>query len=272
MRPVLMKNLITQVVFSSSGGRRCILSRFSGCKYMILLILAIVLLAEVVALSRSMPGAHAANPGVGKACSWYRVRRGDTLSQIAWHHRSNIWALAHVNQIANVNLIFTNQMLCIPFAVKHRRHRHASGLLPNGTVRWYAHNALEGSTRPQIVWLLNQAAARHGLPRRLLLAVAWQESGWNQHVIARDGGIGTMQIMPYTAMGLNRQTRARYDPYKLRDNIELGAIYLRSLWHGFGGNMVYVVSAYNQGGWNVRHRGIFNWRYVHSVLALMRQF
>ena len=81
-----------------------------------------------------------------------------------------------------------------------------------------------------------------------------------------------MQIMPYTAMGLNRQVRARYDPYKLRDNIELAAIYLSSLWRGFGGNIVCVISAYNQGGWSVQHRGILNWPYVRSVQALMRRF
>ncbi|GER86119.1 hypothetical protein KDW_02810 [Dictyobacter vulcani] len=120
--------------------------------------------------------------------------------------------------------------------------------------------------------MLCNAAARYGLPQSLMLAIAWQESGWNQHVIAQDGGIGMMQIMPYTAQGLNRQVNGHYDPYKLQDNIELGAIYLRSLWHGFHGNKTQIISAYNEGGWNVQHRGIFNWRYVNSVHALMRRY
>ena len=78
--------------------------------------------------------------------------------------------------------------------------------------------------------------------------------------------------MPATAQGLNKQVGGHYDPYKLRDNIELGAIYLHSLWQGFQGNQTKVISAYNQGGWSVIHRGIFNWSYVHNVQALMKRY
>jgi soluble lytic murein transglycosylase-like protein len=81
-----------------------------------------------------------------------------------------------------------------------------------------------------------------------------------------------MQIMPSTARGLNAQAHTHYNPYKLADNITLGAIYLHSLWQGLHGNLIKVVSAYNEGGWNVVHRGILNKRYVNSVLALMRRF
>ena len=120
--------------------------------------------------------------------------------------------------------------------------------------------------------MLRRAAARYGLPANLLLAIAWQESGWYQHVIARDGGIGTMQVMPYTAMGINAGTGIRRDPYHLWDNINLGATYLSWLWHNFHGNLERVISAYNEGGWAVIHRGIFNWSYVRNVLSLMRRF
>jgi hypothetical protein len=81
-----------------------------------------------------------------------------------------------------------------------------------------------------------------------------------------------MQLMPRTASGLNAQAHAHYNPYKLADNIALGAIYLHSLWRGLHGNLTKVISAYNEGGWNVVHRGIFNWRYVNNVKALMRRF
>jgi soluble lytic murein transglycosylase-like protein len=144
-------------------------------------------------------------------------------------------------------------------------------MLANNTVRWYAYTSLDWSTKTQATTLIRRTAARYGLAANLLLAIAWQESGLTQHVISRDGGIGIMQIMPYTANGLNKQVRMSYDPYKLVDNIELGAIYLRTLMHSFHGNLTLVISAYNEGGWNVVHRGIFNWRYVHNVRALMHR-
>ena len=120
--------------------------------------------------------------------------------------------------------------------------------------------------------MLRQAAYRYGLPANLLLAIAWQESNWTQHVIAWDGGIGVMQLMPYTAASINAGTGIRRNPYNLWDNINLGATYLNWLWHNFRGNLVDVISAYNEGGWAVIHRGIFNWNYVNSVLYLMRRF
>lgn len=247
----------------------------------VLLVVTVVLLLGSTVVSQSTPKAQAANPGPGNSCSWYRVHSGDTLSRIAYAYRTTIGTLASANYIRNVNLIFAGQNLCVPYGSNAGSRTSgstgvsgavSSGLLFNGYVRWYDYQALDWSTRGQVTDLLHRAAARYGLPANLLEAIAWQESGWNQHVISRDGGIGVMQIMPYTAMGLNTMTRVRHDPYKLADNIELGTIYLRTLWNGFHGNITQVISAYNEGGWNVIHRGIFNWRYVNSVRSLMSRF
>ena len=148
----------------------------------------------------------------------------------------------------------------------------SSGLQSNSITRSSAYKALDRSYRNQVIGLFQQAATHHGLPVDLLEAIAWQESGWRQNVVSRDGGIGIMQLMPGTASGLNTQAHTHYNPYKLADNIALGATYLHSLWKGFHGNLTKVISAYNEGGWNVVHRGIFNWRYVNNVQALMRRF
>ncbi len=200
------------------------------------------------------------------ACTWHTVEVGDTLTNIANFYHTTISTLARANAIRDINLIFVDQRLCIP----SRWHSSSSaGVTANGTVRWYDYNALKWSNRARVRNLLYQVAASHHLPPRLLLAIAWQESGWTQHVIAWDGGIGVMQLMPYTAMGLNSSLGQRLDPYSLWDNLNLGATYLEWLWRGFNGNLPEVISAYNEGGWAVRHQGIFNWSYVNNVLALM---
>jgi LysM repeat protein len=245
-------------------------------KQIILLAVSALLFFGPLALSLQQPSALAANPGPGNSCSWYKVQRGNTLSGIAWEYHTTIWTLARANSIPNVNLIFVGQQLCIPYrqrgSANWSNSGGTSGLMSNGIVRWYDYNALNWSSQSEVRSLLAQAAGRYGLPANLLMAIAWQESGWNQHVIAWDGGIGVMQLMPYTAMSLNASTRVRRDPYHLADNINLGATYLSYLWHSFHGNLVDVISAYNEGGWAVMHRGIFNWRYVDNVLALMRRF
>ncbi len=243
-------------------------------KHVVLVICTAVLLFGSVVVSLEQQAAvHAANPGPGNGCSWYTVRWGDTLSRIAGSYRSNIWTLAQVNYIKNMNLIFVGQRLCIPYSLNGRNPGNpggSSGLTANGSVRWYDYSSLQWSTQGQVASLLRRAAATYGLPANLVLAIAWQESGWTQHVIAKDGGIGVMQLMPYTAQDINNATRVRRDPYHLWDNILLGVIYLRWQWNTFHGNLAQVISSYNEGGWAVIHRGIFNWPYVNSVLYLMR--
>ncbi len=243
-------------------------------RHVVLLVFTVLLLYSSFAIANNRPAVLAANPGAGNACSWYRVRWSDTLTSIARSHGSTIWTLASVNNIRNINLIFVGQQICIPYRAGSSALNTGGGggLQANGVVLWYDHSALQWSTRPQVAALLRQAAAHFGLPANLLLAIAWQESGWYQHVIAWDGGIGVMQLMPYTAMGINAGTGIRRNPYLLVDNIYLGATYLYWLWHNFGGNLVKTISGYNEGGWAVIHRGIFNWRYVNNVLALMRTF
>jgi soluble lytic murein transglycosylase-like protein len=187
-------------------------------------------------------------------CPSYVVRWGDTLNKIAVANHTDVKTLASLNSIRDVNRIYAGQRICIA----------ASGRTVGDPLEW--------STTSQVQTLLIQAADRHGLPRNLVLAVAWQESNWTQHVIARDGGVGTMQLMPYTTTWLNSAMHTSYNSYRLYDNIELGTSYLRMLWNSFGGKLESLISAYNQGENAVRTRGIRNWSYVNNVMALMRRF
>lgn len=44
----------------------------------------------------------------------YVVRRGDTLSAIAWRHGTSVWTLVRMNGLANPNYIWAGQRLCVP--------------------------------------------------------------------------------------------------------------------------------------------------------------
>jgi soluble lytic murein transglycosylase-like protein len=72
------------------------------------------------------------------------------------------------------------------------------------------------------------------VPRNLMKAVAWQESGWQSNIIACDGGIGTMQVMPDTAVFVNNRFGTSYDPHTLGGNAAIGAAYLEWLTMYFG--------------------------------------
>jgi Transglycosylase SLT domain len=107
---------------------------------------------------------------------------------------------------------------------------------------YYAGN---NPSQSQISSALIAAADLYHLPHNLLLAVAWQESKWHQDVTACDGGIGLMQIQPYTYPWLNGQSvpacglaATSYDPSTLTGNADLGAKFLAwlSCFYSYWGN------------------------------------
>jgi len=124
------------------------------------------------------------------------------------------------------------------------------------------------------------------VPAKLLHAVAWQESGWQSTIVACDGGIGTMQVMPDTATWMNQRFGTDFDVRTLAGNTSLGAQYLAWLIRYFGdvffggtydlGNQALldsVISAYNVGPAAVDptkgRAGVPNWSYVEAVEAFL---
>src|SRR5260370_41352535 len=99
-----------------------------------------------------------------------------------------MWGLGSVNRIRNVKLIVIGQRLCIPYGVGGVQARQTTGILANGTVRWYAYNALDWSTRGQVVSMLRLVAARSRLAPKLELAIAGAASGWEPQLIVCVGG------------------------------------------------------------------------------------
>lgn len=140
------------------------------------------------------------------------------------------------------------------------------------------------------------------LPVGLVKAIAWQESGWQSGILACDGGIGTMQVMPATVSWMNSKFGTTSDPKTLAGNVQLGTQLLDWLvaYYGdssFGGKydlspdpatgktplLDLVISAYNAGAGNVHYNtvtdpvtgattgslAIPNPSYVANVKALM---
>ncbi|MGN9808575.1 transglycosylase SLT domain-containing protein [Micromonospora sp. BQ11] len=161
------------------------------------------------------------------------------------------------------------------------------------------------ATRAKAKEALTAAAARTywptsapdiAIPVRLVKATAWQESGWQSNIVACDGGIGLMQVMPATAEWMNQRFGQSYDVDDYRDNAYLGANYLAWLTKRIG-DMYFeadyrldaslctteldscllnaVIAAYNYGHAAVAQEGkpltIPNPQYVRNVRALMTE-
>lgn len=121
-----------------------------------------------------------------------------------------------------------------------------------------------------IVNLLDQAAARYGVPPDLAVAVAQQESGGNPHAVSSAGAQGVMQLMPATAAALGVS-----NPYDPAQNIDAGVRFLSQLLGQFG-DVALALAAYNWGPGNVSKHGYDNWpsetvNYVSSILGRIGQ-
>ncbi len=100
----------------------------------------------------------------------------------------------------------------------------------------------------------NTAAAEHGLPQALLLAIARGESDFVATARSRANAHGVMQILwPDTArhLGIHRLTDL-YDPCT---NIDAGARYFKELLDRYDGNLHLALAAYNYGPGRIARDG-----------------
>ena len=80
------------------------------------------------------------------------------------------------------------------------------------------------------------------------LAITRQESRFNYSVVAFDGGVGLMQIMPQTATYIAKKMGTKNCYTQGADcNIKFGSWYLGNLYSKFGKNLIYSSAAYNAG-------------------------
>lgn len=93
------------------------------------------------------------------------------------------------------------------------------------------------------------ASAATGVPQALLMAVAWQESGFNPQAVSYAGAQGLMQFMPATW-----SVYGSGSPFDPRDAMLAGARYLRHLALKFH-SWPLALAGYNAGGQAVLNAG-----------------
>ncbi len=116
--------------------------------------------------------------------------------------------------------------------------------------RWQSYFRSAAQTEPAVAFpyaeCFERAAATHGLPETLLLAVARGESDFDPRARSKANAYGLMQILwPGTArhLGLKRLSDV-LDPCT---NVEAGARYLKELVQKYRGNLHRALAAYNYG-------------------------
>ncbi|QNN53118.1 transglycosylase SLT domain-containing protein [Nocardioides mesophilus] len=147
------------------------------------------------------------------------------------------------------------------------RHLHAwsghRGRHPRG---W--HHA--GTTRDDVRRIVTAKARRYGVDPSLALAIAWQESGWQQRRVSASGALGVMQVLPGTARWMSDVAGYRLNPRDLHHNTIAGVRLIR--WLRSEAGLRHAVGGYYQGLGGIREHGMYpsTKRYVDDVLSLRR--
>jgi soluble lytic murein transglycosylase-like protein len=245
---------------------------------------------------------RAAAPSAARATPWpghpdrsivrHVVRPGETAAALAVRYHAWTAELLRLNRLGPAGTVYRGQVLRIPVVVsaarrasgpsapgvgkKHpgrgpKRAAHPPLLMHSTTptTRKWLHADL---TRSQVRDLIVRMARHYDVPPRLALAVAWQESGWQQRRVSSTGAIGVMQVMPDTGRWM-RWYAGR--PLRLRDthdNIRAGVLTLKVLraWTKYDNN---AIGAYYQGLGALREHGYFRdtKHYVVAVRAHQRR-
>ena len=196
------------------------------------------------------------------------VSAGSTLWGIAAHYSVSVGSIAAANHLADPSRIFPGQRLRIPGA-------SAPANTPTPRARMSSPMARIVAERAPVRRIIVREAHRYGVPRAFALAVAWQESGWQQGVVSYAGAVGVMQLMPATADWVGETMLGRpVAIYRAQSNIAAGVRLLSHYLHRYGGNRDLVLAAYYQGQRAVDHHGIYpvSRPYIASIRRLEQLF
>jgi LysM repeat protein len=187
----------------------------------------------------------------------HRVRPGESFHSIAGLYRVSPLLLARANDLQISAVIVPGQRLVLPSTA------HPTGA--GGTIRAPAVAVPRDAVRAS----LDRWSAAYGVDPRLSRAVAWMESGYQQHVVSHAGAIGVMQLLPETWQWLDALIGVR-TPRTYDGNVRAGVRYLRWLLDEFDGDVRLALAGYYQGARAVRERGLFDdtKHYVKVILQL----
>ena len=210
----------------------------------------------------------------------YRVRSGDTVSAIAVRSRSSVAAILKANRLAATARIQPGQVLRVPTraVASASANTFAGRTYASSTVNAAAANRrrLANSAVPSrdtIRRLLASTARRYGVDPALALAVAYQESGWNQRQVSVANAIGTMQVIPSSGRWASDLVGRPLDLLDTRDNVTAGVVILKSLSRS-AKHPDHVIAGYYQGLSSVQRRGMYadTKQYVRSIKVLRARF
>ncbi|HWH30684.1 MAG TPA: transglycosylase SLT domain-containing protein, partial [Mycobacteriales bacterium] len=206
------------------------------------------------------------------------------VSHLAVRYGVSTRDIVAANGLASSGLIRIGQRLTIPGGGAAARpatssQTHNAGVrIPDRVRQSVAHHRAVLASRPrvskaQVREIVAATARRYGVDPSLALAVAYHESGFQQHVVSPVDAIGVMQVLPSTGRGVSRIVGRELDLLDVHDNITAGVALLDQLLASTGSTDK-ALAGYYQGLGSVAKRGLLpqTHAYIRNVNALRPRF
>ncbi len=204
----------------------------------------------------------------------YVVRPGENLTVLAKRWRTTPKALSARNRLHSSTLLIGQRL---SYGVTTRAPLTAAPVARGVSSSAAHHRAVlrqrSVPSKASVKQMIHKAARRHGVPSSLALALAYQESGFQQRVVSPVDAIGVMQVLPSTGRALGRIHGRRFDLLKTSDNVEAGVILLKDLLRSTGSTPK-ALAGYYQGLGSIRRVGLLpqTRQYLKNVQLLQRRF
>ncbi|MBA2695140.1 MAG: LysM peptidoglycan-binding domain-containing protein [Actinobacteria bacterium] len=234
------------------------------------------------------------------------VRSGDTLSGIAVRHSVSLSALQQANPELDPRRLWVGQKVVVPGSAASASatstsvsttsttpsgpwtedtigDRHADKdvedtflhyTYSSGIARSAAANRdyLAGvpvPSRDRTKSMIIETARRHGVDPALMLALSYQESGWNQRAVSPANAIGIMQVIPTSGEWASALVGRKLNLLDPQDNVTAGTAIMRALQRS-AKTQPEAIGGYYQGLASVQSRGLFadTEHYIESVQTL----
>jgi LysM repeat protein len=221
-------------------------------------------------------------PTAAPAGGRHVVVAGDTVSALARRYGTTTTAIVAANGLGARAVIQVGQTLTIPrpgaLPSPPMSSTFAGRTYPGATVAAARANraallARAVPSRAQMQRLVHATATAMGVDPALALAVAHQESGFDQRAVSPANAVGTMQVIPSSGRWAAQLVGRPLDLLDPEDNVTAGVAILRQLLRS-ASSLDAAIASYYQGLGSVRRHGMFadTRRYVANVRALLTRF
>jgi LysM repeat protein len=211
---------------------------------------------QVASRKSSHPSSRHANR---RRTTVHVVRAGETLSGIARRYGTTVTKLARLNHLDPSRYLIIGTRLRVP-----RGHPHPV------TATRVAYRTQSVAT---VRGFIDHWAAHYGVDNHLVRALAWMESGYNNHLVSSVGARGIMQLLPSTFRFAETVLVGHRIKHNANGNVRAGVAYLAHLLHDFHGNKHLALAGWYEGEGAVRKHGVYkvSKTFVKDVLALEKR-